>query len=98
MSYAVDSFANCEAILRRHAALYLRVGDFKERAECERVGIQGQWKPPTTGRAIAKMRRMRASGMTISDIARACKSTWRTTWKHTQGYAPKKDSCAKSLI
>ena len=90
MTYATDSFAACEAILRRNAPLYLRVGDFKERAECERVGIQGQWKPPTSGRTIAKMRQMRASGMTISDIARACRSTWRTTWKHTYGFAPQK--------
>lgn len=45
---------------------------------------QGQWRPPTSKQKRILMQRMRSEGMTIGDIARACKVTWRTAWKHSK--------------
>jgi len=76
-----QTYEACEALIRKHAPLMMRVGDYREPKECGRVGVPAQWKPPTHGRTIARMKRLRAQGVPIGDIARKCRVSWRTAWK-----------------
>ena len=82
MSYETDSFARIEAMLEKHAPLLMRVGDDLKPEAPHR--LIGPWRPPTPARIAAKMRRMRARGMTIGEIARAVRVSWRTAWLLTK--------------
>jgi hypothetical protein len=76
------TFAAIEALFEKHAPLYLKdTAPEKPKRICD--WQQGEWKPPTSHALRAQMKQMRREGMTIGDIARACKVTWRTAWKHS---------------
>lgn len=81
MIYDTDTFARCEALIRRHAPLWLRVEPIREERERER---ERNFRPPTTLRLRQRMKKLRQAGMPIGDIARACRVTWRTAWKYSR--------------
>ena len=81
MTYDTDSFARIEAMICKHAPVLMRVGEpLREEQPLNR--LVGAWRPKIDERTVAKMRRLRAMGMTIGDVARACRVTYRTTNKY----------------
>lgn len=75
-------FNAIEAMVRRWAPVYMKAGE-PEKPKRIFDWQQGPWRPPTSKALRAQMQQMRREGMTIGDIARACKVTWRTAWKHS---------------
>ena len=74
------TFDAIEALIRKHAPLYLKAGEpEKPKRVCE--WKPGPYRPPTSAALRAQMKQMRREGMSIGDIARACKVTWRTAWQ-----------------
>ena len=75
-------FDAIEALIRKHAPIYLKAEEpEKPKRVCD--WKPGPYRPPTSSALRAQMKQMRREGMTIGDIARACKVTWRTAWKHS---------------
>lgn len=81
MTYETDSFARIEAMIRKHAPVLMRVGEPLS-PERPMNHIVGAWRPKIHGRTVAKMRRLRARGMTIGEIARAVRVTYGTTSRY----------------
>lgn len=81
MIYDTESFSRIEAMIRKHAPVLMRVGE-PLRAEQPLKRLVGAWRPKIHGKTVAKMRRLRAGGMTIGDIARAVRVTYRTTQRY----------------
>jgi hypothetical protein len=76
------TFSAIEELLQKHAPFYLKEETpEKPKRICD--WKQGEWRPPTSAALRGQMKQMRREGMTIGDIARACKVTWRTAWKHS---------------
>lgn len=87
MIYDTDSFSRIEALIRKHAPVLMRVGE-PLRPERPLNRLVGAWRPKIHPRTVAKMRRLRASGMTIGDIARAVRVTYRTTQSYLANTKP----------
>ena len=81
MLYDTDSFSRIEALLRKHAPVLMRVGE-PLRPEQPLNRLVGAWRPKIHRATVAKMRRLRAGGMTIGDIARKVRVTYRTTQRY----------------
>lgn len=86
MIYDTDSFLRVEAMIRKHAPVLMRVGD-PLRAEQPLNRLVGAWRPKIHGKTVAKMRRLRAEGMTIGNIARDVGVTYRTTQRYLSNKA-----------
>ena len=73
-----EAFQACEALLRKYAPLYLNVGEPVGKERDPDIQSIGPWKAPTSLRTRARMKRLRAKGLTIEQIAKRCGVTWGT--------------------
>ena len=81
MNYT-DTFSACELLIRKHAKLWLKVGDFVEKPPTSR--IIGKWRPAVDRKMKVKMQALRRKGMTVGDIARKVRVSWNTALKHSR--------------
>lgn len=77
-----DTLHNCVALIERNAPLLMRVGDELPKRSVRR--LQGPFRPPTPRRTVARMIQLRADGLTIEQVARVARVSWRTAWLHTK--------------
>lgn len=83
MTFVTDSFRSVEALFERHAPLLLRIGGNEPlREPVARATFH--YRPAIPQSTIARMKRLRADGETIGDIARTCRVSWNTAWKHSK--------------
>ena len=76
-----ESFAACEWLLKKHAGLWLKIDDNKP----DKIrAIIAPYVPEIKVKNIERMKRMRANGLTIEQISRSCRVSWRTAWKYSQ--------------
>lgn len=69
------------AVTLRDAPVLMRVGaPLREESPANR--IVGAWRPKIHRTTVAKMRRLRATGMTIGDVARTVRVSYRTTQQY----------------
>ena len=76
-----EAFRACESLLRKYAPLYIEVGEPLKKERDPNAQLIGEWKPRTTARTRARMKRLRRSGYTIEEIAKKCGCTWSTAWR-----------------
>jgi len=76
-----ESFAACEWLLKKHANLWLKIDDVKPEV---RRAIIGPYVPPIPKESVERMKQLKASGLSIGEIAKECKVSWRTAWKHSK--------------
>lgn len=74
------TFSACEALINKHAPMLMRIS---EADEPKAIRIPCAWKPPVPNKTIRQMQTLRRNGVTIGDIARQCRVSWRTAWKHS---------------
>lgn len=83
MNWASEAVTSCEILIRKHAPLYLKVGEPLKDDSIRRYRVYSGWKAAVHPRTIAAMRRMRGAGVTIGEIARKYRVSWSTALKHT---------------
>lgn len=83
MSWESDSFKSCEFLIKKHVPLWLRIGEplKKERKDTR---VPGTWRPRLDEKTKHKMKRLRAKGMAIGDVARACGVSWGLAFKYSK--------------
>lgn len=83
MPHETDSFSAIEALIMKHAPLLMRVGGDEMRRD-KRAGVPSKWRPSITSKTVSRMKRLRADGSSIGEIARACRVSWSTAWRHSK--------------
>lgn len=83
MSDWSETLSACEILIRKHAPMMMRVGE-NLREERDYSYLVGTHRPPVTPEAAERMKRLRDSGLTIEQVARKCRVSWRTAWKFTK--------------
>jgi hypothetical protein len=79
----MNTFEACEMLIKKHAPLLMRVG-YDEPRQYVSGRIPSAYRPPIPGKTINRMKKLRAQGKTIWDIARAVQVTWKTAWRHSK--------------
>ena len=81
--YETESFAACEWLLKKHANLWLKIDD--DKPEVRRAFI-GKYVPKISNNTVQDIKHLKNNGISIGEIARKCKVSWRTAWKYSRTF------------